>query len=71
MENLNLLSRVRRASDAELFDGVESLTLTEHSYLVKVIVLLGEIDRRGIYREKAWPSSALERRIDRKRRNVR
>ena len=56
MENLNLLSRVRRATDEQLFAGVESLTLTEHACLAKVIVMLGEIDRRGIYREKAWPS---------------
>jgi hypothetical protein len=54
--NLNLLSRARAASNEELFAGVETLTMTEHGLLVKVVVLLGEIDRRGSYREKAWPS---------------
>jgi hypothetical protein len=53
---LNLFSRARAASNEELFAGVETLTMTEHGLLVKVVVLLGEIDRRGSYREKAWPS---------------
>jgi hypothetical protein len=56
MENLNLLSQARAAANDELFAGVETLTMREHGLIVKVVVLLGEIDRRGIYREKAWPS---------------
>ena len=56
MENQNLFSRAREASDEDLFASVERLTLTEHGVVMKVLVLLGEIDRRGIYRERAWPS---------------
>jgi hypothetical protein len=56
MENLNLLSQVRAISNEELFAEVEAMTMTEHGFLVKVVVILGEIDRRGSYREKAWPS---------------
>jgi hypothetical protein len=56
MDTTNLLSKAREASNEDLFAAVERLTLTEHGLLVKVVVLLGEIDRRGIYRGRAWPS---------------
>jgi hypothetical protein len=56
MDTADLLSNAREIANDDLFAAVERMTLTEHGLLVKVVVLLGEIDRRGIYRGRAWPS---------------
>ena len=55
-ETFDLVAKARRASEEELFRGLEMLTTDEHAVVLKLLVLLGELDERRAYAKKAYPS---------------
>jgi 5-methylcytosine-specific restriction endonuclease McrA len=51
-----LMARVARASNEELFEGVESLCAIEHAAQTRFVVAIGEIEGRALHTERAFAS---------------
>ena len=51
-----VFEEVARLADAELIVGLQRWVRADRSLTARLLVHLAEVDARGLYRERAWPS---------------